>query len=684
VNPRRHLPLLLAVAVLIRVPFWVEALRTPVDGDTAIMGLMARHPFRSATMWGQPYGSPLEAWLALPFLTVLGPTGEGLRLMYFLLGLGLVPLAYALAGRLDPRAALPAGALLACPPPYFLVLSSMPPPLYPSTLVLGGVLLLLALRAGDRLAAEGAGEPVDATRDLAAWGAVAGLALWTHLMSAAVVAACLVHLWWRGRKRRSRLLLALAPLVLASAPLWWRAVVDGDAFRIVRLTDRNESTVEHLGEVLRHLDRPIGALLGTHAPWLADDPDHVVFAPRAAAAGLVLLYGGGLVLALRLFKRSPAVSLLLLSVALVVLAFPLPLRSGPSAVRFLSLAYLPLAVLVIGTVAILSTVRRAWLLVLALASLHLLGARPLLAAWRSADRAQAPFLLPDLTPVARFLEGRGVRRAYAPYGPAYRLTLATGERVIASQPWNERFLHDPLPYLDEVRFAKNVAWVLLPGVPTDLPTPEAFESSLRALGGSWRRTTVGSAVVFEGFSPPFAPDVQTLPAAGRAGDGDPATFVEPAITGPTRFDLPPGTGLDALTLVAPERGPRLLRSMDVEVSADGERFETVVQRRRREERGDLRWVNGHPQYVIDHDLIAIPLGGRALAALRITPVASGEAWGLGEVLLHPARGGAVRPPWDEWLDPHLGWSQRRRALFAKPRADREDWYYRRLLAARHP
>ena len=44
--------------------------------------------------------------------------------------------------------------------------------------------------------------------------------------------------------------------------------------------------------------------------------------------------------------------------------------------------------------------------------------------------------------------------------------------------------------------------------------------------------------------------------------------------------------------------------MDVEVSADGVTFETVARRRRRGERDDLRWVNGHPQYVIDHDLIA--------------------------------------------------------------------------------
>jgi hypothetical protein len=118
------------------------------------------------------------------------------------------------------------------------------------------------------------------------------------------------------------------------------------------------------------------------------------------------------------------------------------------------------------------------------------------------------------------------------------------------------------------------------------------------------------------------------------------------------------------------------------VSADGVSVETVARRRRREERSDLRWVNGHPQYVIVDDLLAIPLGGRSVAALRIAPVASDEPWAVAEILLHPATARAERRPWDEWLDPNLGWAERRAALAAQPLRDREDWYSRTLLAAR--
>jgi hypothetical protein len=317
---------------------------------------------------------------------------------------------------------------------------------------------------------------------------------------------------------------------------------------------------------------------------------------------------------------------------------------------------------------------------LALASLHLLAAHALLREWRTADRAQPPFLLPDLRPVLRSLQENGARRFYASYGPAYRLTYASGEQVIGSQPWNERFLHHPLPYLDEVRFAKGVAWVLTPSIPSDLPAPADFERALAAAGGTWRRIEAGPAVVYAAFVPPFGPGV--MPLGGQAaGDADPATALSPAPAEPTTFRLRPAAALQAVTLVAAAVGPRLLRSMDVDVSADGVTWQTVARRRRREERQDLRWANGHPQYVIDHDHLAVPLGGRTVAAVRVRPVASTDPWTLAEVLLHPAGPPA---PWDEWLDPHLGWPARRRLLREQPRPDRADWYYRWQLAARAP
>lgn len=677
-NPRFHLPLALVVGLLVRVPFWIEALKTPVDGDTAIVGLMARHLGQGTTLWGQPYGSPLDAWVAAPFVAAMGPTTEALRLPYFLLGLALIPIVYLLARGLDSRAALPAALLMACPPPYFLLLSSLPPPFYATSLVLAGLLLVLALRLGLQLAV--GGRPV---LWLVVWGALAGLALWTHLMTASVVLAAACYLVWRGRQQPRLMWPAVLALLASSAPFWTRALLDGrQATQVVSLSGRRDTMLSHLGEVLPRLHEPLGGILGARVPLVADDPESMIYVSGWIAFSLILIYGVSMIQAVRSARAKPTAWLYLGVIVLTLAAFSFPLRSSPTSMRFLSLLYLPWAALTAWAPVARVSVRRAWIVVLLLACLHLLGGFRLLSAWRIADRSAPPYLLPDLTPVRKLLDAHGIRRAYASYGPAYRLTYESGERIIASQPWNERFLHYPLPYLDEVRFGKNVAWVLTPKVPTDLPSPQAFENALGPLAGEWKRAEAGAAVIYHGFVPPFAPTVEPLAVAGFAGDGSLESRLMPDPARPLSLTLPEPRALDAVTLLAGLDGPRLLRSMDVEVSADGATFETVARRRRREERSDLRWVNGHPQYVLDHDVLAIPLGGRTVAAVRITPVASTDPWALGEILLHPAIARAERRPWEEWLDPNLGWHERREALAAKPLRDREDWYSRTLLAAR--
>jgi hypothetical protein len=413
---------------------------------------------------------------------------------------------------------------------------------------------------------------------------------------------------------------------------------------------------------------------------VADDEEYVVRAPGWAAGLTVLLYGLLVVLAGRAAPRGHVALLYFLAAGLALLAFPLPARAAPHTLRFLTPLYLPVAALATWAASPRGTSRRAWVAVLALAVLHLGVGLRLLETWRRSDRAEAPFLLQDLGPVCQVLERSGVRHAYASYVPAHRLTWESGERIVASPPWNDRFRHWPLPLLDEVRFARNVAWVLTPAVPSALPPPDAFEEQMRRLGGRWRRVEAGSAVVFHAFVPPFAPQAEPWPDAGAAGDRDLRTFVEPALTAPFELRLPAPRPLQALTLLAALEGPRLPRSADVQVSADGLSFETVASRRRREERLDLRWVNGHPQGVIDHDVLACPLGGRPVIALRVVPIQSSEPWRVGEVLLHAEPG---RQAWDEWLAPGLDWEARRRALVEAPRTEREDWYSRVLLAARH-
>ena len=135
-------------------------------------------------------------------------------------------------------------------------------------------------------------------------GLVSGLALWTHLMSASVVAAAALWVLLCSRGKRRLLIWAVVPLLAASAPLWSRALQDGEAMRIVQVADRNETTLQHLAATLPRLHEPLGGVLGTHVPVVADAEDFMLYHRGWAAALTVLLYGLMLVLAGRAATAS--------------------------------------------------------------------------------------------------------------------------------------------------------------------------------------------------------------------------------------------------------------------------------------------------------------------------------------------------------------------------------------------
>jgi len=661
---RRALLLATALGAALRAPFWQFGLRAPIDADTAITGLMARHPLASASLWGQPYGSPVEAWLAEPFLLLFGANAVAMRLLYFALGLALVPLAFVLAEAVDERAALPAGLLAACPPAYILLLSATPPPLYPVTLILCGLVLLVALRIDARL------QCGETSRCLAVvWGVLSGLALWTHLTAASAVVATGLFLAWRSRRSQRRQLpwlAALLALAVASVPLWTLELESHAIRKVLRTSRGSQSQLSHFLELVPRLHLPLLGLLGAHAPLVADEPKTLVSTPLVVWT----LLGAGYLLALFLSCRAAAkdsrARLMLLAAGLAVVLFVLPLRSRPHTTRFLTPLYLPVTV----CAALGSTLvaRRRFGLVAALATLHLAGSVPLLTALRLADVTQPPFATPGLEQVEAFLRSHDVSRAFAPYEAAYRLTFGTGERLIVSQPWNERFREFPLPYLDEVRFATQVAWILTPAVTSDLPEPKLFEAALARAGGSWQREQLGSVLVYYAFAPPFLPAVSVLSPPGLASGT--------LLNGSATFPLPEARALDGITLLAGEAACALPQAYELEGGSRGS-FERLARLGARAPL-TLAWAGGHLEPV--SDLVSIALRGRVIDAIRLRPVSSDEAWCAPEILLHPAEAGR-HVPWPEWLEPGLDWPARRKALAASPRPDDARWRFRSRLAA---
>jgi hypothetical protein len=669
----RSLLAILLLAAAVRAPFWSVAARASVDGDTAIVGLMARHPVRGTTLWGQPYGSPVEGWIAAPFVAALGPTPLALRVPYALLALALVAAAACLGERARRGAGLPAGLLLACPAAYVLLLSALPPPLYPTTLLLLAVLIGLAATEAERIQG---GAPPSRTR-LILIGALAGLAAWTHLMSLATLAAAgLVLARAAGRARARRALLwTLGAALVASAPWWVRALREPSATQVLGIAHEGAPPLAHAGEVARRLHEPVAAVLGAWSPLTADEGERTVAAPLVLRVVLVGAWIAGAAAGALALRGRPMATLLVGAILLTLAAFPFPVRSDAHTVRFLTPALLPLAVLAAAGAVRLAGPARAWLLVAPICAAQLWTGGRLLSEWR---RLGPDALVPDCAPVLDRLRERGIARAYASYHTAYCLTYTSGEAVVASPPWNERFYGYPMPYLDEVRFATRAAWVLVPGVDFALPAPRTFESKVAGIGGRYERLTAGPALLYVDFVPPFGPGTRAG-ATGPPGDGDVATRAVEPPSGSATFAAPETARVAGITLLAGPLDPGLPRAMDVEVSSDGRTFERIGRRRRGRETVDLAWVNGHPQFLVDDLAFSVPLDGRAVSAVRVTPPQPGT-WAVAEVRLHVATGAQLAWP----SGPAEGSWRDRRASPPPSEPGDAGWLYRRLLALRHP
>ncbi len=657
----------LSLAVACRWPFWREAAATPLDGDRALVALMALHPAQTGTtLWGQPYGSPVGAWLLAPWLWLTGPRALTVHAFYFALGLLLVPATFLVARALERGAEWHAATLSAAPSAYMLLLSAAPPPLYSLELLLCAALLGMALALEPRLAS---GQRPG--RALLLWGLLAGLALWNHLMAVSVVATGLALFAWRAGPPRRRLWPVLAGLLPGLLLL-----AHGFDWRVAASFRERETLVEHLRELLPALHRPLLGLLGAQAPLLCDDR-HLVQAPLPVALALVAAVAWALPWAWR-SRRTPGTALLAASLVAGLAVFVAPARSEPHTLRFITPLWVPGVVLLArGAVARLGR-RRAWAVVALVCGLQSVCSLRLLRAWHGADRAAAPFLLPDLEPVRSFLAARGVHHAYAEYATAYRLTFESGERLVVSPPWNERFRHHPLPLLDEVRYGGRVAWILRDVMASDLPTTRAFEAALAPLGGRWQKQALGDAVVYWDFRPPFGPAAAGAAAGGPSSDGDVTTCEAREPGQSIELALAPGQPPAALTVLTPPRGPGLPRAFAVEASLDGQRFEVLERWRPEDARGRPVWLNGHPQYASERDAFSLSLPPRPWRALRLVSLDPREEWCVAELLLHSA---GSQPAWE--AAPLEDWAARRARPAEASRVRRADTLFRRMLAARH-
>jgi hypothetical protein len=99
----------------------------------------------------------------------------------------------------------------------------------------------------------------------------------------------------------------------------------------------------------------------------------------------------------------------------------------------------------------------------------------------------------------------------ASHWAAYRINFLTDERILCSQPLNERFPGWPIPYKDQVDRATNVAYVLTSDI--RFLKPDIFERHMRTMHVISRHHDAGAFRIYYDFEeqPPHGQEKQ-IPA----------------------------------------------------------------------------------------------------------------------------------------------------------------------------
>ena len=632
-----------ALLLLVRGPLHLATHALPVSNDDAIPLLIARHILGgelTTILWNQPYNGTLDAYLLAPGLLVASAHAV-FRLYEAACGLLLVGIVGWLARPLGGEAAGWSAAFLAAVgTPYMALMAATGPT--PNFLV--PLLVAVPVLSGlDRL--NGRLRP---PATIAALGVVSGLAVWDSALALPALAGAGVGLVLAGLRPRPAGLGALAGgFVLGASPLLVARMVGASASSPVTALRPRWLWADGLTALARAAE----GLFGLQVPLVVDGPERGTLPLVAAIAlglALVALLGAGCS-----SRRSwPLVGW----AAALAFAFAFSRRTGPDEVRYLFGLVAPaLALAGAGFAALWARHRAAGVLAAAVVIPWCLGHAILVRTWRDPTHAASVWQVPPLEPVLSTLERAGVRSAYASLQFAGRLSLESDERVVASQAWNERIPGDPLRFKDEVDLDPRAAWVLSRHLSRGMPRADGFRDLLQQIGGTWKEDAPGAFVVFRRFVPPYdetRPVAEELMWVGTL-DGTPVSAAVLDRNTATEWRSPlgiaRGTGI-AVRVTEPRRLSALVLGVDLSPSPlavpwvctiDGE----VVARG--PARHGLQWVGGAPR-AGKQALLAVPLGDRRAAEVRLIFQDSGPPLGVWEAFLYgpdeperPAAGSAA-------------------------------------------
>ncbi len=384
------------------------------DADEAVWGLMTRRALDgelTAFFWGQAYGGTHEVLLSVPVFALADSSVATVRVV----PLALFAAASLLVWRVGRRtigepAATAAAVFFAIWPPYLVWKSTRAHGFYGSMLVLSLLVLLFALRLGER----------PSRREAAALGVCVGLGWWAGPATAVVALPAVLWLAVRLRSDALRILWPALPGAVVGALPWLTWNLSHDFASLAAPFDPGDNYVDR---VQTFFVATFPTMLGLRTPftleWVTAEP-----LARGVSAAVFLLLASMLL-------RDPTRRLL----GVIALAYPVLQSLSPLAGLNTEPRYLVLLapVLALGLADVAArTVPRAALLAVLLAGLSVNGIREL-------NRQEPPVppvggvrVPADLEPALDVLNRLGERRVRAHYAIAYRITFESKERIVAA------------------------------------------------------------------------------------------------------------------------------------------------------------------------------------------------------------------------------------------------------------
>jgi len=519
--------LLLLVALALRCYMMGESLaNVPVTADESITVLQAKRITEGQLpllVLAQPYQFPLEAYLAAPLVKVVPRHTLGARYVSFVEGFAGLLLLLLIVRRLGPWSRTwPMMVLILFPSAYLLMIQfgySLPhnSPVY---LAGWGALLLI-------MEAPPAYSWSRCFRVLAA-GVLCGLAFTNNMLALALVAPILIVAALGGSWRQivpNGVLLALG-VAIGLIPYLAAIQLYPGAHDMVAGT-------RPFSEALPYLWHPTMTItltraLGITPAFFPDITSHLEVGSWLAPA-MPFLFAGFLVAA-TLIRGVACVRRLISQKALGLdvfdgfvgvawlnlIVFVMSERSTSDAYRYLAPAAWSFPFLVGG-------VYRAagrWLRVgigafcIFLAAVNVWTTVRLAQAWSRPEFVEYDVDAPDLKSALNYLRQAGITHCVASHWQAYRINFYSDEKILCSQPLNERFPGWPLPYKEQVDLATNVAYVLSDRSSGNV-NPAAFEGHLNAMRIAAKKTVRGKFSIYSDFrqDPRQAHEVRVPPEA---------------------------------------------------------------------------------------------------------------------------------------------------------------------------